>query len=63
MLKPIAPLAKFIDMPEDIRDKYQYFTEAGMDKIRKAGYTAEFTDLETGVDEYVRNYLIPGKYN
>ena len=61
MNKPVQ--IKFIDMPEDIRDKYQYFTEAGMDKIRKAGYTAEFTDLETGVDEYVRNYLIPGKYN
>ena len=54
---------EFIDTPEDIRDKYQYFTEARMDKLRNEGYTAEFTDLETGVDEYVSQYLIPGKYN
>ena len=54
---------KYIDIPEDIRDKYQYFTQAGMDKMRNAGYTEAFTDLETGVDEYVRDFLIPGKFN
>jgi ADP-L-glycero-D-manno-heptose 6-epimerase len=49
---------EYIDTPEDIRDKYQYFTEASMDKIRKAGYEKEFTSLEVGVKDYVMNYLI-----
>ena len=53
----IAPVIEYIDIPEDIRDKYQYFTEAEMDKLRRAGYTAEFYSLEKGVDDYVRNYL------
>ena len=47
----------FIDMPEDIRDKYQYFTEATMDKLKAAGYADEFYSLENGVGDYVRNYL------
>ncbi|BDD09849.1 ADP-L-glycero-D-manno-heptose-6-epimerase [Fulvitalea axinellae] len=51
----------FIDTPIDIRDKYQYFTEAKMDKLRVAGYDAEFTSLEDGVGDYVRNYLLKGK--
>jgi ADP-L-glycero-D-manno-heptose 6-epimerase len=51
------PMIRFIDMPEDIRDKYQYFTEANMNKLRKAGYTEKFYSLEEGVDDYVRNYL------
>lgn len=49
---------EFIDIPEDIRDKYQYFTEANMNKLREAGYDKEFTSLEDGVADYVRNYLI-----
>lgn len=49
---------EFIDIPEDIRDKYQYFTEANMDKLRAAGYDREFTSLEDGVGDYVRNYLM-----
>jgi len=53
----LQPQIEFIDMPEDIRDKYQYFTEANMDKLRAAGYTQEFYTLEKGVDDYVRNYL------
>ncbi|HEY4060250.1 MAG TPA: ADP-glyceromanno-heptose 6-epimerase [Puia sp.] len=53
---------EYIDMPEDIRDKYQYFTEANMQKLRDAGYREEFYSLEKGVDDYVRNYLAPGKY-
>src|SRR4030042_3597364 len=57
MNKPVN--IEFIDTPEDIRDKYQYFTEARMDKLRDEGYSARFTDLETGVDEYVKQYLIP----
>jgi ADP-L-glycero-D-manno-heptose 6-epimerase len=56
------PNIEFIDMPEDIRDKYQYFTEANMQKLRQAGYDAPFTSLEDGVGEYVRQYLIPGAY-
>lgn len=53
----MQPNIEFIDMPEDIRDKYQYFTEASMDKLKAAGYTTEFYSLEKGVDDYVRNYL------
>jgi ADP-L-glycero-D-manno-heptose 6-epimerase len=53
---------EFIDTPEDIRDKYQYFTEANMSKLRSIGYTEPFTSLESGIDQYVRNYLIP-EYN
>ncbi len=51
----------YIDMPVDIRDKYQYFTEADMHKLREAGYSEPFYSLETGVDEYVRQYLSGGK--
>lgn len=57
-----SPHIVFIDMPEDIRDKYQYFTEANMSKLRNAGYTDDFYSLEKGVDDYVRNYLAEGKY-
>lgn len=53
----MPPNIEFIDMPEDIRDKYQYFTEAAMDKLKAAGYNKEFYSLEKGVDDYVRNYL------
>ncbi len=52
-----APNIEFINMPEDIRDKYQYFTEANMQKLRAAGYKAAFYSLEEGVQDYVRNYL------
>jgi ADP-L-glycero-D-manno-heptose 6-epimerase len=47
----------FIDTPEDIRDKYQYFTEAPMKKLRSIGYTAPFRTLEEGIADYVVNYL------
>jgi ADP-L-glycero-D-manno-heptose 6-epimerase len=47
----------FIDTPEDIRDTYQYFTEADMTKLRSAGYDRAFTSLEEGITDYVRNYL------
>ena len=53
---------EFIDTPLDIRDKYQYFTEAKMDKLRKAGYDKTFTTLEDGVNDYVTNYLIGKRY-
>jgi ADP-L-glycero-D-manno-heptose 6-epimerase len=53
---------EFIDTPLDIRDKYQYFTEAEMDKLRSIGYTAPFHSLEEGVGEYVREYLMEMRY-
>ncbi len=56
------PVIEFIDTPEDIRDKYQYFTEANMKKLRTAGYDKPFTSLEAGVDDYVRSYLSKGEY-
>jgi ADP-L-glycero-D-manno-heptose 6-epimerase len=52
----------FIDMPADIRDKYQYFTEADMSKLQRAGYNQPFYSLETGVTDYVRHYLATGLY-
>jgi ADP-L-glycero-D-manno-heptose 6-epimerase len=56
------PNIEFFDMPEDIRDKYQYFTEANMNKLRQAGYDAPFYSLEDGVEDYVRNYLLSRQY-
>jgi ADP-L-glycero-D-manno-heptose 6-epimerase len=53
---------EFIDTPADIRDKYQYFTEADMSKIRSAGYDKPFYSLEDGIKEYISKYLIKGKY-
>jgi ADP-L-glycero-D-manno-heptose 6-epimerase len=53
----LEPNIEYIDMPEDIRDKYQYFTEADMHKLRQAGYSEPFTTLESGVQEYVQQYL------
>jgi ADP-L-glycero-D-manno-heptose 6-epimerase len=52
----------FIDTPADIRDKYQYFTEANMTKLKDAGYDKPFTSLEDGVTDYVQNYLKEKKY-
>jgi ADP-L-glycero-D-manno-heptose 6-epimerase len=48
---------EFIDMPQSLRGKYQYFTEARMDRLRSAGYDRPFTSLEEGISTYVRNYL------
>ncbi|MEO0732735.1 MAG: ADP-glyceromanno-heptose 6-epimerase [Bacteroidota bacterium] len=56
------PAISFIDTPADIRDKYQYFTQADMAKLRRAGYDQPFANLEEGIDDYVKNYLITGKY-
>lgn len=52
----------YIDTPSDIRDKYQYFTQADMSKLRKIGYNTEFTELEDGISDYVKNYLTTSKY-
>jgi len=51
------PNIDYIDMPEHLRGKYQYFTQAKMDKMIKAGYTQAFYTLEEGVTDYVQNYL------
>ena len=53
---------EFIDMPTDLRETYQYFTEATMDKLAAAGYKDKFYTLEEGVDDYVRNYLAPNSF-
>jgi ADP-L-glycero-D-manno-heptose 6-epimerase len=56
------PNIEFIDTPLDIRDKYQYFTEANMQKLIAQGYAKPFTSLEDGVKDYVQNYLAGKKY-
>ncbi len=58
----LEPNLTYIDTPVDIRDKYQYFTEANMNKLRSIGYTIPFTSLEEGVDEYVKDYLAKNLY-
>jgi ADP-L-glycero-D-manno-heptose 6-epimerase len=57
-----TPVIEYINMPEDIRDKYQYFTEADMHKLIYAGYTDPFYTLEDGVSDYVKNYLMKKAY-
>lgn len=58
----IEPDIEFIDTPIDIRDKYQYFTEANMQKLISSGYSKPFTSLEEGVTDYVKNYLSTNSY-
>jgi ADP-L-glycero-D-manno-heptose 6-epimerase len=53
----LSPQIQFVDTPEDIREKYQYFTEADMSKLRDAGYSFPFTDLKTGILKYVQEGL------
>jgi len=53
---------QFIDMPEDLRATYQYYTQAEMKKLVNAGYVNRFYTLEEGVDDYVRNYLATSSY-
>lgn len=53
---------EYIDIPEDIRDKYQYFTEANMNKLINIGYDKPFTNIEEAVNDYVTNYLVPQKF-
>ena len=49
----------FIDTPEDLRGKYQYYTCANIKKLRNIGYSHSFLSLEEGIEDYVKNYLIP----
>ncbi|HLU85944.1 MAG TPA: ADP-glyceromanno-heptose 6-epimerase [Vicingaceae bacterium] len=58
----LTPKISFIPTPEDIRDKYQYFTEADMSKLKAIGYNQPFTSLEDGVEDYVKNYLSSATY-
>jgi ADP-L-glycero-D-manno-heptose 6-epimerase len=58
----LDPVIEFMDTPADIRDKYQYFTEADMSRLRQAGYREPFLTIEKGVEEYVKEYLLPNRY-
>ena len=49
-------------MPEHLKEKYQYFTEANINKIRKAGYNENISSLEDGIADYVKNYLLSDSY-
>ena len=60
MDKPIN--IEFIEMPENLKEKYQYFTQANIDKIRKAGYTKPISSLEDSVKDYVQNFLMKNAY-
>ena len=53
----IQPRIEFIDMPAALIERYQYFTEARLERLRSAGYTQPFTTLEAGVAEYIQSYL------
>ena len=55
------PNIQFVEMPEAIRDKYQYFTQANLARLRAAGYSAPVTSLEDAVADYVQNYLVSDK--
>jgi ADP-L-glycero-D-manno-heptose 6-epimerase len=57
----LQPSIEYIPMPENLKGKYQYFTEAQMERLRAAGYTAEFRSLENSVRDYVAGYLKPGE--
>jgi ADP-L-glycero-D-manno-heptose 6-epimerase len=56
------PDIEFIDTPEDIRDKYQYYTQANIAKLKAAGFSKPFTTLEEGITDYVKNYLEKEQY-
>lgn len=58
--KPVK--IEYIDLPENLREKYQYFTEANLNKIKSDGYPKQTTSLEDGVNDYVKNYLLKSLY-
>jgi ADP-L-glycero-D-manno-heptose 6-epimerase len=55
------PHIEFIDMPETLRDKYQYYTRANIGKLRAAGFTQPITPLNEAISDYIHNYLLPGR--
>jgi ADP-L-glycero-D-manno-heptose 6-epimerase len=57
-----TPNIRFIDMPEELRGKYQYFTQADIGRLRARGYSAAITPLADAVTDYVRNYLVPSAH-
>jgi ADP-L-glycero-D-manno-heptose 6-epimerase len=57
-----AVLIEYIEMPESIRNQYQYFTQADITKLRKAGYKKRITSLENAIKDYVQNYLQKNEY-
>ena len=58
----LKPNIQYIDMPEQLKGKYQYYTCANTDKLRSSGYTADGYSLQDAVKDYVQNYLVTGKY-
>lgn len=58
----VKPDIEYIDIPDDLREKYQYFTEADMTKWTEAGLLLPATSLEEGINDYVRQYLLTGKF-
>ncbi len=56
------PNIEYIDMPENIKNQYQYYSKAEMKRLNKAGYHKETMKLEDSIGEYVKDYLVPGKY-
>jgi len=60
MDKPVN--IEFIDMPENLKEKYQYFTQANIDKLRNTGYDKPISSLEDGIIDYVQNYLMKNAY-
>jgi ADP-L-glycero-D-manno-heptose 6-epimerase len=57
-----TPNIEYIDMPDSVRNQYQYFTEADIAKLRSAGYKKQITSLEESVRDYVQNYLEQVRY-
>ncbi len=53
---------EYIDIPEDIKEKYQYFTEANMNKLRSIGYAKPFTKIEAAIEDYIKNYISTNTY-
>ena len=49
---------KYIDLPSDLKEKYQYFTEANINKIRSVGFESKFKNISDGISDYMQNYLI-----
>jgi len=58
----LKPNIQYIEMPEQLKGKYQYYTCANTDKLRSTGYTADGYSLQDAVKDYVQNYLVTGKY-
>ena len=58
----LEPKIVYVDMPDNLRNQYQYFTQATINKIRNAGYKNEMTVFENAVSDYVKNYLAENKF-